>query len=224
MTKTDFREIKQAICDVGRRLYQRGLVAGSDGNLSVRLSEDQVLCTPSMLCKGLMQPEDICLVDMQGEQLAGTRRRSSEVLLHLEILKERPDVQAVVHSHPPYATAFALVGEPLPRGVSAEAEIVLGEIPIANYATPGTTALAQSILPFVARTNVCLLANHGTVTFAASLEQAHCLTEALESYCQTLHIARQLGAVRSISAEQCQELEATRQRAGFAPPTSNAEA
>ncbi len=221
---TDFRELKQEICEVGVRLYHRGLVAGSDGNISVRLTDDQVLCTPSMLCKGLMKPEDICLVDMEGEQLGGTRRRSSEALLHLEILKARLDVQAVVHSHPPYATAFALVGEPLPRGVSAEAEIVLGDIPIAPYQTPGTTALAQSVLPFVEQTNVCLLANHGTVTFAASLEQALGLTEALESYCKTAHLAQQLGKMQKFSDEQRQELESTRHRAGFAPPTAKAEA
>ena len=216
-------QLKQEICDAGRRLYHRGLVAGSDGNLSVRLTADEVLCTPSALCKGQMRPEDICLVNMRGEQLAGTRRRSSEMLLHLEILQARPDIRAVVHSHPPYATAFAVAGKPIPRAVTAEAEIILGEVPIAPYATPGTATLARSVLPFVERTNVCLLANHGAVTYAETLEQALCLTEALESYCQTLHLARQLGPVQSLNEKQSQELLAIRRSAGFAPPEPTTE-
>jgi len=219
----DLAMLKQEICDVGARLYQRGLVAGSDGNLSVRLTDEHVLCTPSGLCKGTMQPDDLCLVDLQGDQLAGRRPRSSEVLLHLQVMKARPDVQAVVHSHPPHATAFAIVGKPLPRAVSAEAEIVLGEVPIAPYATPGTTALAESVLPFVHQSNVCLLANHGVVTYAASLEQAWYYTEALESYCHTLHLAQQLGQPRSLSDAQCAQLQETRERAGFAPPPRETE-
>jgi len=214
----EVKQLKQAICDVGRRMYERRLVAGSDGNLSVRLTDEQVLCTPTMICKGRMDPEDLCIVDSQGEQLAGRRLRSSEIFLHLEILQARPDVQAVVHCHPPHATAFAVAGEPLPRAVTPEAEVFLGEVPIAPYETPGTAAFAKTVLPFVQRTNVCLLAHHGSVTFAESLERAYALTEMLEAYCQTLLLARQLGPLNGLPAEKCRELLEIRNRSGLGVP------
>src|SRR5450432_638749 len=108
----DVQELKEAICDVGRRIYQRGFAAANDGNITARLNENEILCTPTMCCKGFLTPGDICLVDLAGNQLAGRKRRSSEVLLHLEIMRARPDVQSVVHCHPPHATAFAITREP----------------------------------------------------------------------------------------------------------------
>ncbi len=215
---SDARQLKQEICEVGQRMYERGLVAGNDSNLSVRLTDGEVLCTPTMLCKGLMQPDDICLVDMQGEQLAGQRRRTSEILLHLEIYKARPDVQAVVHAHPPHATAFAVTGQPVPQAVTAETVLFLGEVPIAPYETPGSLAFAQTVLPYVGRTNVCLLAHHGSVTFAESLEQAYCLTEMLDAYCRVLILSQPLGPLKTIPSEKMQELDELRVRYGLTPP------
>ncbi|MCA9230328.1 MAG: class II aldolase/adducin family protein [Planctomycetales bacterium] len=215
---TDARQLKQEICDVGLRLYQRGLVAGSDGNITTRLTEEQVLCTPTMLCKGLMKPEDICVVDMEGNQLAGVRKRTSEVLLHLEIMKARPDVQSVIHCHAPHATAFAISGKPVPRAVMPETEFFFGEIPTAAYETPGTAAFARTILPYVERTNVCLLANHGTVTYAESLELAYNYTEILDAYCRILLLSQPLGPPVKLPADKCRELEALRLSAGLAPP------
>lgn len=215
---TDARQLKQEICEIGRRMYERGLVAGNDGNLSVRLTDDEVLCTPSMLCKGQMSPEDLCLVDMQGNQLAGQRKRTSEILLHLEIMQARPDVQAIVHAHPPHATAFAVTGQPVPRAVTAETELFLGEVPTAPYETPGTAVFARSVLPFVARTNVCLLAHHGSVTYAESLEQAYCLTEMLDAYCRVLILAQQLGPIKTLPADKLEDLQELRTRYGLAPP------
>ena len=220
---TDANQIKQEICEIGVRLYQRGLVAGTDGNISVRLTETEVLCTPAMQSKGFLAPSDICLVDMEGSQLAGTKRRTSEILLHLEILKCRPDVQSVVHCHAPHASAFALTGKEIPCGVMPEAEVCLGEIPLVPYETPGTAAFAQTIRPFVHRTNVCLLANHGTVTYADSLQQAYSLTEMLDAYCRILLLADRLGPVQSLSEKKRGELRQIRRDGGWAPPTSSKE-
>src|SRR6201988_3152772 len=110
----NLQKIKEEICDIGRRIYNKGFAAGNDGNITFRINDKQVLCTPTMISKGFMKPEDLCIVDMEGKQLAGTRKRSSEILLHLSVYKHRPDVRAVVHCHPPHATAFAVAGVPVP--------------------------------------------------------------------------------------------------------------
>lgn len=212
------RHTKQAICDIGLRMHERGLVAGNDGNISVRMTEEQVLCTPTGICKGRMTPDDLCVVDMVGNQCDGERQRTSEILLHLEIFKARPDVNAVVHSHAPHASAFAVTGEPVPRGVTAESEYFLGEIPIAAYETPGTQAFAETILPSVDRSNVCLLAQHGVVTYGATLDMAYMLTEALDAYCQTVILARQIGTPKTLPAAKLAELHTLRVRDGLLPP------
>jgi L-fuculose-phosphate aldolase len=165
------RAIKEQICEIGRRLYQRGYVSANDGNISVRLNEREILCTPTMISKGFMKPEDICKVDYEGNQLAGTRKRTSEIFLHLAVYKHRPDVMAVVHSHPPHATAFAVAHEPIPKCILPEVEVFIGEVPIAKYETPGGQAFANTVVPFLQGTNTILLANHGTVTFGPDLEK-----------------------------------------------------
>jgi L-fuculose-phosphate aldolase len=211
-------EIKQQICDIGRRVYQRGFCAANEGNISVRVNEDEVLCTPSIHCKGFMQPDDICLVDMRGEQLAGKRKRTSEVLMHLTIMKARADVKAVVHCHPPHATAFAVAGEPIPAGLIPEVEIFLGEVPTAPYALPGTPALGESILPFVNKANVVLMANHGTVSYDGDLERAYWWTEILDNYCKMLLHAHQLGRVQFLPEAQAVELVTNKHRWGMHDP------
>jgi L-fuculose-phosphate aldolase len=202
----DVQKLKESICDIGRRIYQRGFAAANDGNITARLSENEILCTPTMCCKGFLTPDDICLVDLEGNQLAGRKRRSSEVLLHLEIMRARPDVESVVHCHPPHATAFAITREPIPQAVLPEVELFLGEVPIAPYASPGSKEFAQSVLPFVAQANVMILANHGTVSYGESIERAYWWTEILDSYCRVLILSRQLGPIHHLSAEQTQEL------------------
>jgi L-fuculose-phosphate aldolase len=214
--------IKDQICAIGLRMWQRGLVAGSDGNISVRLNDEQVLCTPTMCPKGFLESADICLMDLGGEQLAGDKRRSSEALLHLEIMKARPDVMSVVHCHPPHATAFAITGRSIPMGAMAEADVFLGDVPIVPYDTPGTAAFAQSILPFVHDSNACLLANHGAVTYGASLDLAYNLMEVLDAYCRILLLAESLGPVRTLSPEYRSALAKVRERSGFVPPSKGA--
>src|SRR5438876_867914 len=146
-------------------------------SMTVRLSEREFLCTPTMVSKGFMKPDDICKVDQDGKQLAGTRKRTSEVLLHLAIYKQRPDINAVVHCHPPHATAFAVAHEPIPKCVLPEVEVFLGEVPLTAYETPGGQKFADTVVPFAKESNTVILANHGTVTFGPTLESAYFNTE-----------------------------------------------
>jgi L-fuculose-phosphate aldolase len=217
----DVQALKQSICEIGDRIYKRGFAAANDGNITLRLNEGEVLCTPTMCCKGFLTTDDICVVNMDGEQLGGRKKRSSEVMLHLEIMKARPDVQSVVHCHPPHATAFAIAREPIPQAVLPEVEVFLGEVPIAPYETPGGKKFAETILPFVHKSNVIILANHGTVSYGETLERAYWWTEILDSYCRILILARQLGPIHYLSRGKTQELIDLKKQWGFTDPRSD---
>ena len=214
---------KQEICDIGRRIYNRGFAAANDGNITVRISDNEVLCTPTLHCKGFLTPEDICTVDMQGNQIAGRKKRSSEALLHLEIYKSRADVKSIVHCHPPHATAFAIAREAIPQCVLPEVEVFLGDVPITKYETPGGKEFAETILPFVAKTNVIILANHGTVSYGETVEKAYWWTEILDSYCRMLMLARSLGPIHYVGEQKERELLALKQNWGYADPRNTEE-
>jgi L-fuculose-phosphate aldolase len=210
-------QLREQICEIGRRMYARNFVAASDGNISCRLDDGLFLCTPTMVSKGFMQPPDICTVDAQGKQLDGDRPRTSEILLHLEIYRQMPDVNAVCHAHPPHATAFAVAGIAPPTGVLQEAELFLGEIPLAAYETPGSADFARTILPHLRnRANTILLANHGAVACDATLEKAYWHLETLDTYCQILLLTRQLGNIQHISPQKLDELLQLKRRMGIA--------
>src|SRR5438067_3152805 len=211
-------KIKEQMCEIGRRLYARGYAAANDGNITVRLNDREILCSPTMVCKGFMKPEDLCKIDYQGKQLAGTRKRSSEALLHLSVYKERPDVMAVVHCHPPHATAFAVAHEPIPKCVLPEVEVFLGEVPIAKYATPGDQRLPNTIIPYVKDCNTILLANHGTVSWGPTCELAYFNTEIIDAYCRILLLAKQLGRVNYFSEQHTSELMEFKKRIGYDDP------
>ena len=202
----NLHQLKLEICDIGRRIYNKGFAAGNDGNISYRLGENQVLCTPTMISKGFLKPDDLCIVDMEGKQLSGSKKRTSEILLHLAIMKKRPELKSVVHCHPPYATAFAVAREPIPQCVLPEVEVFLGDVPITKYETPGGQAFADTILPYVEKSNVIILANHGTVSFGESVEKAYWWTEILDAYCRILMLAKDLGRVSYFSEEKEREL------------------
>src|SRR6185295_14178453 len=202
----NLHQLKEEICDIGRRIYAKGFAAGNDGNISYRLGPNEVLCTPTMICKGFMKPADLCTVDLEGNQLSGQRKRTSEIRLHLAIMKARPEIKSVVHCHPPHATAFAVAREPIPQCVLPEVEVFLGDVPITKYETPGNQAFADTILPFVKRSNVIILANHGTVSFGESVERAYWWTEILDAYCRILMLARDLGNVHYFSEQNTREL------------------
>ena len=174
-----------------------------------------------MICKGFMKPEDICMVDMNGKQLAGKRKRSSEVLLHLAIMKARPDVKSVVHCHPPHATAFAVAREPIPQCVLPEVEVFLGDVPITKYETPGGQDFADTVLPFVHKTNVIILANHGTVSYGENVEQAYWWTEILDAYCRILMLARELGRVNYLDEQKTRELLDLKTQMGLDRPAAD---
>jgi len=215
---TDFESEKLAMCEVGQRLYSRGFSAANDGNITVRVGPDRFLCTPTMQSKGYLKPSDIVLIDSDGEVVAGTKKRSSEAFLHLEAYGNRPDVGAIVHCHPPHATAYAITGQALPRWVLAEVEIFLGKIPIAPYKAPGSKEFAETIRPFLPESNAIILANHGTLTLGKDLEQAFWWTEVLDAYCRILILAAPLGPVRQFSPDQQLELSNLREKWSFAPP------
>jgi L-fuculose-phosphate aldolase len=217
------RKVKEQICEIGRRVYQKGFAAANDGNLSIRVGENEVVCSPTMICKGYMTPDDICAVDLEGNQIGGKRKRTSEILLHLSIMKARPDVKAVVHCHPPHATAFAVAGEPIPQCILPEVEVFMGEIPIAPYETPGTQKFADTVLPFLKGTSCIILKNHGTVSFGKTLEEAFWKTEILDSYCRILMLARQLGRVDYFTQQQTNELLDLKKRLGFDDPRFHVE-
>ena len=185
--------LRAEIILVGRKLWERQYVDGNGGNISARLASNYVLCTPTMLSKADLKPADICLSDMNGKVLAGDRTLTSELLLHLEIYKANPKARSVVHCHPPYATAFAMIGKAPPNGLIPEYEVFIGPTAVAPYETPGTQAFAETVLPFVHEHNTILLKNHGVVCWADTVTHAEWLCEIIDTYCKTYVIAKQIG-------------------------------
>jgi L-fuculose-phosphate aldolase len=201
---------------VGRKLWERQYVDGNGGNISVRLGSRYVLCTPTLLSKGDLQPADICLSDLDGNILAGDRSRTSELLLHLEIYKANPRARAVVHCHPPYATAFAITGTVPPNGLIPEYEVFIGPAAVAPYETPGTQAFAETVLPFVQDHNTILLTNHGVVCWSDTVTHAEYLAEILDTYCKTYLIAKQIGEpLNFIPENKIQDILALKRRMGL---------
>ncbi len=205
-------DLAAQMCEVGRRAYQRELVDGTGGNFSCRLDDQRVLCTPTLSCKGRLTPSDLCVVDLEGRPLAGTRRPSSEVRMHLEVYAASPAVRAVIHCHPPFATAFAVLGETIPTGVLPEGDVLLGPVPLIPYQTPGTREMGLALRPYVADHVAAILQNHGTVTWGLDLETAYVLTETLEAVCRVVYQAQQLGELRLIPPDKQAELRSIRER------------
>lgn len=211
-------KLKEQMCDIGRRIWQKGFCAGNEGNHSYRIGENRILCTPTGISKGNLLPEDLCVVDMEGKQVGGKRKRTSEILLHLAIYKARPDVKAVIHSHPPHATAFAVAGVDLPTCIHPEAEVFLGAVKTAKYVTPGDTRLGESILPYVKDSNTILLQSHGVVCFHPDLEQAYYQLEIVDAYARILLLAKQVGSIRPLDAGEMKELLDLKVRFGLDEP------
>lgn len=213
------QEYKHLICEIGRRIWQRGFCAGNEGNHSVRLGPESFLCTPTGVSKGFMHPDDVLTVNHRGERIrdnANGREPTSEFKLHLAIYAARPDVTAVIHSHPPHATAFAVCNETLPEGIHPEAELFLGTVPTAPYATPGTQAAADVVADLITpQTNTVLMANHGCVCFSNSLTDAYHKLEILDAYCRLLLLARQVGQPRPLTEPQLKELRDLKARNGW---------
>jgi L-fuculose-phosphate aldolase len=211
-------QLRADIVEVGRRLYARGYTASNDGNISVRLDDRRLLMTPKSVCKGFMSPEMMCITDLEGRKIAGDRDPSSEMQMHLEVYRQRPDVQAVVHAHPPIATGFAVAGIPLDRAVLAEVVTTLGSVPIADYATPSTKELPEAVRKFVKAHDGMLLANHGALTLGSDLFSAYFKMETIEHFAKISLVARLLGGERLLSRDEVARLEKLRGSYGIAAP------
>ena len=208
-------------------MYARGYTASNDGNISVRLGSDRLLMTPKSVCKGFMTPDMMCITDLDGKKVQGDRDPSSEMLMHLEVYRQRPDVQAVVHAHPPTATGFAVAGIPLDRAVLAEVLTTLGSIPIAEYATPSTRELPEAVRKYILAHDGMLLANHGALTVGGDLYAAYYKMETIEHFAKISLVARQLGRENLISGMRCSgcrsfaERTASRHRRRSVPQTNS---
>ena len=185
--------IKQEMIRVGRKLWDRQYVDGNGGNITYRITPDRVICTPTLLSKADLTPDDFCLVDLEGNQMAGRAKRTSEVYLHLEVYKTVPQARAAVHAHPPHATAYAISGRVPPRCVIPEQDVFVGSVAISPYETPGTREFAKTIVPYVKDHNTILLANHGLICWADTVTHAEWYVEVVDTYCRTLMLAAQLG-------------------------------
>ena len=197
-------EIKKEMCEIGRRVYNRGMVAANDGNFSVKLNDHEFLCTPTGVSKGFMTPEYICKVDENGNVLQANKgfRPSSEIKMHMRVYRERPDVQSVVHANPLYATTFAIAGIPLTQPIMPEAVIALGCVPIAKYGTPSTMEIPDAIEPYLQHFDAVLLENHGALAYSDSLLSAYHKMESLEFYARLLWQSMQVGGSETVRTEK----------------------
>ena len=202
--------IRQQICEIGKRIWTKGFCAGNEGNHSVRVADNRYLCTPTGISKGFLEPEDVIVCDAEGKQIepnARGRKPTSEIKVHLAIYKVRSDVGAVIHSHPPHATSFAIAGIPLPEAVHPEAEVFLGKVRTAKFAMPSTHDLPDSLLPLIGpETNSLLMGNHGSVSFSTDLVDAYYKLEILDAYCRILLLVHQLGRINLLDQDQMKGL------------------
>ncbi len=218
MTSRSEHQLRKDICEVGRRMYQKGFIAANDGNISARMDNGNVLLTPSATNKGRLDEEDLVVTDMHGVRLYGRKEPSSELPMHLVVYRERPDVRAVVHAHPPYATGFSVAGVPLDKPLISEVVLTLGTVPLAEYGTPTTPELAEAIEPYVREHDAILMANHGAMTSGPDLFTAYDRMETLDHFAHIWLVARIMGTERSLSAENVAKLKAIRERTHFEPP------
>lgn len=215
MVKTE-REHRQDIVETGRLIYQKGWVAANDGNITVRLDDDRILSTPTGVSKGMMSPDDLIIVDYEGNKLQGRLEKTSEILMHLVIYKMRPDVHSIVHAHPPVSTGFAAAGISLNKALLPEVVIGLGCVPLAAYGLPGTPALTEPMMPLIPKFDAILLANHGAVAYGGDIKQAFFRLETVEHFARINLVAHQLGGGKLLPSEEVQKLIEARGRYGFA--------
>jgi L-fuculose-phosphate aldolase len=218
MTTRAEEQVRADIVEAGRRMYARGYVASNDGNISARLDDGRLITTPKSVSKGFMTPDMMVIVDYDGRKVAGDRDPSTELPMHLEIYRNRPDVNAVVHAHPPLATGFAVAGIPLTRAVLAEVITTLGSIPIAEYGTPSTDELPSAVRKYIKAHDGMLLANHGAVTCGPSVMGAYYKMETIEHFAKISLVARLLGRENLISKDEVERLQGLRGFYGIPSP------
>ena len=205
-------EHRSDICAVGCWIHERGYAASTDGNISVRLGPDRILVTPTSISKGMMTPEDLVIVDLEGRRVSGLRKPSSELAMHLLIYRLRPDVNGVCHAHPYTATGYAAAGIPLDKPILCELVIGLGSVPVARYGTPGTTELTSALEPLVQGHDAILMANHGVVTYGPDLLTAFLRMETTEHFARVALVTELLGKQVLLSGGDVEKLVAARAR------------
>lgn len=215
-------ELKRRMCDIGRRLWMKDYTDGNGGNITIRVGDNLALCTPTLICKGFMNPEDMCLVDLDGKQLAGTRKRTSEALTHFGIMKRQPAAKSCVHAHPPHATAFAIANAQIPSCLIPEAEVFLGKIGVAEYKTPGTPENADEVGRVGVDHQAVLMQNHGVICWGKDVEDAYWKMENIDAYCRTVAIAAGLGSgLHRFSTGHLKDLINLRQQLGMPDPRAS---
>jgi L-fuculose-phosphate aldolase len=207
-------QARRLICEIGKLLYERSYVVSSDGNVSVRLDDDRILATPTMTCKGRMTEESLAVTDMEGKALTD-KKASSELAMHLLIYKERPEINAVCHAHPPHGTAFAVAGLAIDKPILSEVILTLGCVPLTDYGTPSTDELTEAMRPFVRHHNALLMANHGAVAYGEDLWQAFDRLETLEHTAKIAILARALGGANDLPKDAIEKLIDIREKAGY---------
>jgi L-fuculose-phosphate aldolase len=210
------------MCDMGRRLWTKDYTDGNGGNITVRVGDNLVLCTPTLICKGFMTPADICLIDLEGKQLAGARKRTSEAMTHLGIMKRQPAAKSCVHAHPPHATAFAIANATIPSCLIPEAEVFLGKVGVAKYQTPGTPENADEVGEVGVTHQAILMQNHGVIVWGKDVEDAYWKMENIDSYCRTVWIAAGLGTgLHRFTPDKQKDLINLRQKLGMPDPRAD---
>jgi len=212
MPSVSEEKLREEIARFCGLIYEKGYVASTDGNVSVRLSDGNIMCTPTMSNKGFVKPADMVVIDIKGKKIKGERKQSSEMAMHLLIYEMRPDTHAVVHAHPPCATAYAAAGIPLNKALISEVVLALGCIPLAEYGTPGTPELTNQLRPFVQNFDALLMANHGVVTYGANLEDAFNRMDTVEHFAKISIYTKILGRERLLSSEDVEKLWVQRQK------------
>ncbi|MBU0472842.1 MAG: class II aldolase/adducin family protein [Bacteroidetes bacterium] len=213
----DLVTLKKQLVEVGKRMYDRGYVASNDGNISARVDDERVVITPTGVSKGFMTSDMMVVVDMEGKTLNGDKNASSEVFMHLQVYKDRPDVGSVCHSHPPYATGYAVAGIPLDKCVLPEVIIALGNVPLVEYGTPGTDEFYKPVVPLLQDYDAFLLANHGALTVGTDILNAYHKMETLEHFAHITFVAEQVGKVNVLNKEQVKKLTDLREKYGIRP-------
>lgn len=203
---TSSYEIKKEICEIGRRIYEKGFVAANDGNISVKVGPNEFYCTPTGVSKGYMTPDMIIRIDGEGKKIEGKLNPSSEIKMHLRVYQERPDVNAVVHAHPPTATAFAVANIPLDKYILPEAILTVGTVPICDYGTPSTMEIPDSLAPYIQNHDAFLLQNHGALSVGNTLNKAFFVMDEVEYFAKISFMARQLGGEQELSCEELSKL------------------
>ncbi|MDK3156435.1 class II aldolase/adducin family protein [Kamptonema cortianum] len=217
-TSEEAERVKKEICEMGRRLWAREYVDGNGGNISYRIGPNQVLCTPTLVSKGFMTPDMICMVDLEGNQIAGSSKRTSEITTHLALYKGNPNAKAVVHAHPVHATAFAIAGIEPPACLIPEYEVFVGRAPLAPYKTPGGKEMAEIIQPLAAQHQSILMGNHGVICWGFSVEDAYWKMEITDAYCRTLLNAMPLKGDATIPGDEVGKLLELRSKLGMPDP------